>query len=68
MPMLSGFVPLLKSRFFSFYVNGVTLANRMGRRDQGPALHSFIEHRCRAGVYSHRKLCYNTPNESEDFV
>jgi len=27
MPILSVFAPLLKSRFFGFYVNGVTLAD-----------------------------------------
>ena len=29
-PILSVFAPLLKSRFFGFYVNGITLANREG--------------------------------------
>ena len=29
MPILSVFVPLLKSRFFGFYANGVTFADGM---------------------------------------
>ena len=29
MPILSVLAPLLKSRFFGFYVNGVTLADGM---------------------------------------
>ena len=49
--------------FFGFWVHGETLAGRMGGGTQGPALHSPIKHRRRAGVYSRRKICYNTPTK-----
>jgi hypothetical protein len=45
--------PPSKSHFFVIYFRGVTLADGMGMT---------------AGVYSRRKLCYNTPNESEEIV
>ena len=40
----------------------------LSRRDQGPALQTSIGHRRRAGVYSRRKICYNTTIESEGIV
>ena len=42
MPILSVFAPLLKSRFFGFYVNGVTLADGMGHKLQSPPFCAII--------------------------
>ena len=41
MPILSVFALLLKSRFFGFYVNGVTLADGMDGGTKAPPYDGF---------------------------
>ena len=54
MPILSVFAPLLKSRFFGFYVNGVTLADKTGQRPYGWLESVWLYIEIGGGI------CYNT--------
>ena len=48
------FAPLLKSRFFGFYVNGVTLADKTGQRPYGWLESVWLYIEIGGGI------CYNT--------
>ena len=72
MPVLSVLATLPKSHFFVIYYRCVTLADGIvGASIARPLVllvsgygRPMVAPTNRSGVYSYRKLCYNTPNES----